>query len=277
MSRVKTILKAPEGVTESQINGTYYWPEDLLTKSGMTYAHAIQTTNQDHVAILKQHGYAILDTESIDVAMGTTGLIEVDEMGRSGLLKALQDRGQSYSQEATRDELAIIAQQWNQTRRKAAREEAVPAGVSATFDPVLHNKTQINGMTHEEAMNELLALKKEKADREAADAEATEEARVKALTASLTAPAAQEAPAPATVAAAAPVAAPAAVVGAPTPVSAIASMDFGALTYSDLKGWLVARGVDIGKGNPKRTDLEAKATAKYAEIVAAKAPQPEVV
>jgi hypothetical protein len=107
--RTKTTLKAPEGKGETVIDGTYYWPEE---DTGL-----IETTNASHVETLIRHGYEVQGEVSIVQPAQQLGLIDIDELGRAGLLDALNMRGLTFPKDATRDVLVEQAHGWNQARR----------------------------------------------------------------------------------------------------------------------------------------------------------------
>lgn len=116
MSRVKTTLKAPLGVTEACIEGTYYWPDENGD---------VDTTNATHAKILTQHGFAKTAEVSIMAPAAAKGPIDVDELGRAQLQSALSERGLAYPDTASRAELAEIAAGWNAARRRGFQ---APAG-----------------------------------------------------------------------------------------------------------------------------------------------------
>lgn len=108
--RVKTNLRAPEGVEESIIEGTYYWPDPETGE--------VTTTNENHVKVLRQHGFTVTGTVSIMKPAAALGAIDHDELGRQGLAAALRERGLSFPESATRSEMAEIAEGWNRARRR---------------------------------------------------------------------------------------------------------------------------------------------------------------
>jgi hypothetical protein len=135
-NRVKYTLAAPYDVTESVIEGTYYWPEDA---GDGTYV--VTTTNELHRDLLVRHGYTPKGEVSILPPAKAHGAIETDELGRGQLAAALTERGVSYPLDATRGELAEIADAWNGARRRgrlahtpektAAEAPQAPAAVHA--------------------------------------------------------------------------------------------------------------------------------------------------
>lgn len=136
MSRVKTILEAPEGAEESNIEGTTYFVE--IDDAG----RSIVTTNTpSHVETLKHHGYKVLQEISLAAPAAQKGLIEIDELGRSGLMAALTDRGTTYPPDASRGDLESIAQAWNQSRRGRPRAvDAAPVAGEPDKEPALVKK-----------------------------------------------------------------------------------------------------------------------------------------
>lgn len=116
--RKKTTLHAPDGIDESTIEGTVYWPDDQGN---------VETTNPNHVAVLKQHGFTVVSEASIQAPAKSLGDIDYDELGRAQLFEALKARGQNYPDTATREELATAAAQWNQGRRRGRAAQAVAA------------------------------------------------------------------------------------------------------------------------------------------------------
>ena len=129
MSRTKHTMKAPDGVEESLIEGTYYFPDfDNGT---------VETTNENHVKILAQHGYTLVGSVSITrPAALNRGPIDTDELGRAALAAALAERGLSYPEDATRAELAEIAGQWNHANNRRSRGAPVRAEVRPALAPV---------------------------------------------------------------------------------------------------------------------------------------------
>lgn len=131
MSRTKTVLTAPSGVSESNIEGTFYWPDD----NGQ-----VETTNAGHVALLERHGYSKDSEVSIMPPALSMGLMNIDEMGLSQLRDALTQRGLSYPESADRTELERVAQGWNQSRRGRQNVENIggaPLATSAAPAPAL--------------------------------------------------------------------------------------------------------------------------------------------
>lgn len=112
MSRVKYLMKAPDSVTESVIEGSYYWPDE---------DHMVEVTNPGHVAILKQHGYTEAGHQELIPPATAFGLIGYEEMGRSELIAALTERGVSFPAEATRAALEEAAHAWNIARKGPRR------------------------------------------------------------------------------------------------------------------------------------------------------------
>ena len=107
-SRIKYILKAPAGVSESIIEGAYYWPDE----SGL-----IEVTTPAHLRILGLHGYTKVAEKEFLPPPSAMPLILFEEMGRTDLLEALRQRGVSYIPSSTRDVLEAQAEAWNQSRR----------------------------------------------------------------------------------------------------------------------------------------------------------------
>lgn len=242
MSRIKTILGAPRGVSESVIDGTYYWPEADERFPGR---ETVETTNADHVRIMKQHGYDVLSQVEAIRPARDLGPIDVEEMGRTGLADALNARGVSFDQDGTRADLVETARAWNASRRQAARGEGVvapprPAPV-AQAEPVA--AAPVPAVTD--------GARDEKAEADRPDA-------------GLTRP-------PATFGAA-PVTEP-----EPKPKGAAISekldsdpaVNFDSFDYEDLKGWLASRGVGYPP-RPKR-ELLVKIAADYWAETRAKA------
>jgi hypothetical protein len=156
MTRVKTQLRAPEGVTESLIEGTYYIPnEDSL----------VETTNGYHVGILTQHGYEIVSEVAIVAPARSHGPIEIDELGRGALSQALQERGLSFPTEGSRDDLAEIAQSWNQSLRRPTLAPAPAprqrvAAVEAIAEPEADEPAEEEEVAEEEKVEAPAAAKK---------------------------------------------------------------------------------------------------------------------
>lgn len=130
-NRTRYTLKAPDGVTESLILGLPYWPDD---------EGEVTTASPEHRDILKQHGYVQTAEVSIMPPATVRGPIEVDEMGRSMLAAALQERGVSFPAEADRPMLADIAAAWNAARVRARgaqiTAEAITPAAAAAPAPV---------------------------------------------------------------------------------------------------------------------------------------------
>lgn len=121
--RIKYILQAPPNASESVIEGTPYWPDD---------DGRIETTNPNHIAPLKLHGYKVIEEVSLIAPQRAKvhGMIDVDDLGRTGLIEALDARGVSYPDTAARQDLAEIATSWNKARGAPA-ERPAPAPVAA--------------------------------------------------------------------------------------------------------------------------------------------------
>lgn len=117
--RVKYILQAPEGVSESVIEGTPYWPDE---------DNRIETTNPNHLPVLKLHGYKVVTEVALapPVRVRTHTPIDVDDLGRTGLIDALQARGVSFPEVASRQDLAEIATSWNTARAAPQTARAAP-------------------------------------------------------------------------------------------------------------------------------------------------------
>lgn len=128
--RTKYILQAPEGVSESVIEGTPYWPDE---------DGRVETTNPNHVPVLKLHGYTVVTEVKLapPVRTRTHAAIDVEDLGRTGLVDALQARGVSYPEAASRQDLAEIAQSWNAARAMPAEapRPAPPAAPVAAPAP----------------------------------------------------------------------------------------------------------------------------------------------
>jgi hypothetical protein len=119
MSRIKTILRAPEGADESVIQGTTYWPDE----DGL-----IECTNIEHVPILKQHGYVFVQEMTLERPNGGVMIpIEHEELGRQAIAEALEARGVNYPATGSRADLAEIAESWNRARARRPKAEAVAA------------------------------------------------------------------------------------------------------------------------------------------------------
>lgn len=116
-TRTKTTLKAPPGVDESMIEGTYYWPDENGT---------VETTNVGHVAIMIQHGYTKTGEVSIMPPATVKGPIDCEEMGRAEVAQALAERGVSYPEAGSRAALVEIAESWNVARRRGRGEVPAP-------------------------------------------------------------------------------------------------------------------------------------------------------
>lgn len=143
MSRTKTVLKAPEGVSESNIEGVYYWPDE----NGF-----VETTSPGHVALLVRHGYSKDSEVSIMPPALSMGLMNIDEMGLSQLRDALTQRGLSYPESADRTELERVAQGWNQSRR--GRQNVENTGGA----PLATSPQRAPAMTREELLAALAAM-----------------------------------------------------------------------------------------------------------------------
>ena len=104
MSRTKYVLKAVDAA-ESVIEGTPYWPDP---ETGL-----IEVYNPDHVAILKRHGWEEIEAVSISAPARILGLIDVDELGATGLRDALLQRGVEVGPGDNRTDLAVKATMWN--------------------------------------------------------------------------------------------------------------------------------------------------------------------
>jgi hypothetical protein len=138
MSRTKFIMKAPPGSAgqEAVIGGTYYFPED---ETGIC-----DTTNAEHVEIMKQHGYTLVEEVGVSKTVSQMGLIPTpDDLGRGELLAALTVRGLTFPVDSGRAFLAEQAEQWNQARRGPSRftapaEDAPPR---APANPVVAAST----------------------------------------------------------------------------------------------------------------------------------------
>lgn len=122
--REKYILQAPDGVEESNIEGTMYWPDP--ENEGR-----IETTNVRHKDVLIRHGYTLDSTVSIMAPAQVKGPIDHEEMGRSQLASSLKDRGVSYPENGSREELVSIAAAWNQARLRRSGKAADPAPAPA--------------------------------------------------------------------------------------------------------------------------------------------------
>lgn len=129
MSRTKFTLRAPAGVEESAIEGTYYWPD---IDDG-----TVETTNEVHKEVLIKHGYTLLGEVAIMRAVNPNlGLIDVEEMGRSQLLEALSARGLSLDPDSSRAILVEQAQGWNNARRGRSRfQDKPPVEQQFKIDP----------------------------------------------------------------------------------------------------------------------------------------------
>lgn len=121
MSRREYELQAPDGVSESQVDGTYYIP-DAATGT-------VKTTNEAHRTTLKLHGYTDVGDEALGVGRSGRGLILTDELGRGDLSKALAERSIAHDPAADRPTLAALADRWNDDLRgiKPAEPAPVPA------------------------------------------------------------------------------------------------------------------------------------------------------
>lgn len=120
--RVKYLLTAPDGVEESNIEGTMYWPDE---------DGRVETTNDRHRDVLLRHGYTLSGQVSIAAPAASRGVIEVDELGRAQLAAALAERGLQYPETASRAELAEIAEGWNHARRRGRAAQAQVAEARA--------------------------------------------------------------------------------------------------------------------------------------------------
>jgi hypothetical protein len=115
--RTKFRLQAPVDISESNIEGTYYWPDED--------GH-VETTNVRHKDLLIRHGYTVVGEVSIMPPAAQKGPIEVDELGRSQLAQALAERGLSFPDAATRPELVEVAEGWNNAHRRGRIQRAAP-------------------------------------------------------------------------------------------------------------------------------------------------------
>lgn len=126
MSRTKFTLKAPEGVEESIISGTYYFPDPDT--------HEVETTNVEHRDVLRLHGY--IQTSEVSITKPsplTLGLINTDELGLTALREALKHRGLTFGDDYSREELVGEAESWNSSRR--GRQRADNTGDAAPARP----------------------------------------------------------------------------------------------------------------------------------------------
>jgi hypothetical protein len=130
--RIKTIMRAPDHTDETNVLGSTYWPDE----DGL-----IETTNDEHVEILTRFGYSTISKKAIGRPSVTMGPIDVDELGRQGLTEALRERGLSFPDQATRDDLVAIADAWNVQRRRA---KAVAATAESEPDPMPEQPKSIN-------------------------------------------------------------------------------------------------------------------------------------
>lgn len=132
--RIKYILQAPPNASESVIEGTPYWPDE----EGL-----IETTNPNHLAPLKLHGYKIVEEVSLVAPQRAKvhSMIDVDDLGRTGLIEALDARSVNYPDASSRQDLVEIALAWNKARgapapAAARAAPAPPARQAAPAAPV---------------------------------------------------------------------------------------------------------------------------------------------